>query len=444
MSSPVPAWRAGYERLRREFESKRRLELYHLRFQPVGDAVELPNRWREGIEAAEIRRESVWQPGCPGLPTYEHAKQGILYGSRAAAELFDHLAAEAWQAVPGSPDGKEQSVAFARHNTDRWLTLVYRQLSDARGQGLNYLEEGDWVVIRKEGGDEVIEPAERYALPMTYGPIRNPDPRPSLLLPFERWRVTRPTVDLFTASVTALDLLLANSDPEGMRIVSFEELQAWIHSPAFQNANHVLDYIILGNGGLFPIYRRSCRVIPGKVPSVCPKARPSLPPDFLPTVTDVYRERGFLGEGETVHWVGNVATIEGVCTCGRAWTPTPDRQADNEQAPRGSLKQPTPEALMAYRLLVATGKNQTELAQLMTEELNKDGRRRGRIISQGTVSRWISWVKTWLEAGNVLPDLSQSGTQKPAAMDPERIDLGPHGEHRPKHQRKHRTSDGDE
>lgn len=142
MSSAVPVWRVGYERLRREFESNRRLELYHLRFQPVGEAVELPAQWRAAVEAAEFRRESVWQPACPNLPTYERPTQAALYGNRAAAERFDRLATDAWQAVPGSPDGKAQAAAFAANDTDRWLTLVYRHLSSAQAQGLNYTPRG--------------------------------------------------------------------------------------------------------------------------------------------------------------------------------------------------------------------------------------------------------------------------------------------------------------
>jgi hypothetical protein len=226
MSSVVPAWRAGYQRSLQAFESNRWLDLHHLWFQPVGATGELPSRWRGPVEAAEFHRESVWLPGHPDLPTYEHPQQAVLYGSRGAAELFDRLAVEAWQAVPGSPEGKAQCAPFAANDTDRWLNLVYHQLGSAWVQGLNHLEEGDWVVIRQEGGREVIEPAEGYALPFTNGPIRNPDPRPQLDLPFHRWRVTHSKTNVFAASVIALDLLLADPDPEGTRIISWQELDA--------------------------------------------------------------------------------------------------------------------------------------------------------------------------------------------------------------------------
>src|SRR5262249_14558152 len=98
-------------------------------------------------------------------------------------------------------------------------------------------------------------------------------------------------------------------------------------SPDFQNSNYFLDHITLWNGRLFPIYRNSCRIIPGRVPSVCPKARPSLPPEFLPMVSDLYRQLKFLGEGQTVHWVGDQSTIESVCTCKVVGSLSTDRQA---------------------------------------------------------------------------------------------------------------------
>jgi len=57
------------------------------------------------------------------------------------------------------------------------------------------------------------------------------------------------------------------------------------------------------------------------------------------------------------------------------------------------------------------------LAELLTKEWK-------RTVHQGNVSRWLGQVKHWLEAGNVLPELSAPLDRKPLAMDPERIDLG--------------------
>jgi hypothetical protein len=116
-------------------------------------------------------------------------------------------------------------------------------------------------------------------------------------------------------------------------------------------------------------------------------------------------------------------------------TPAGDRQ-EELAAPR-SLKEPTAEAFKAYRALVVTGKTQKQLAQLLTEELK-------RPIHQGTVSRWVNQVSDWLEAGNVLPDLSEPLRKRPTVMDPERIDLGERQDGRSKRQRGRRNSDNDD
>ena len=101
---------------------------------------------------------------------------------------------------------------------------------------------------------------------------------------------------------------------------------------------------------------------------------------------------------------------------------------------RKTLKQPSNDAFTAYRAGLATGKNQTELAQLLTNEWR-------RTVYQGNVSRWLDQVKSWLEAGNVLPDLSPPAYKKPLAMDPDRIDLGERQDHRSERQRERRNSD---
>ena len=121
---------------------------------------------------------------------------------------------------------------------------------------------------------------------------------------------------------------------------------------------------------------------------------------------------------------------------------SPKTIAEQTPAPRTtrslqSRKEPSEDAFAAYRLLLVTGNTQTELAKNLTTELK-------RPVNQGAVSRWIRQVRDWLEAGNVLPDLTANAAKKPTTMDPERIDLGPNREHRPQHQRKRRTSDRDE
>jgi hypothetical protein len=108
--------------------------------------------------------------------------------------------------------------------------------------------------------------------------------------------------------------------------------------------------------------------------------------------------------------------------------------AQGAQGAQKPVKQPSNDAFTAYRVWVATGRIQEELAEMLTKELR-------RPVHQGTVSRWIDQVKRWLEAGNVLPDLSPPLNKKPSAMDPERIDLGGRLDHRSERQRERRNSD---
>jgi hypothetical protein len=112
---------------------------------------------------------------------------------------------------------------------------------------------------------------------------------------------------------------------------------------------------------------------------------------------------------------------------------------------RPALKKPSKAAMMVYRywlgsnLLLSERKTQKELADdpALMELL-------GRKIDQGTVSRSIKRVEEWIEAGNVLPDLSEPLDSKPSAMDPSQIDLGARQDGRGKRQRGRRNSDRDD
>jgi hypothetical protein len=112
---------------------------------------------------------------------------------------------------------------------------------------------------------------------------------------------------------------------------------------------------------------------------------------------------------------------------------------------RRTLKEPSKDAFSVYRFWFASScvlsdrKTQRQLAE-DPELMNHLGRK----VDQGTISRWLNQVRDWIKAGNILPDLSDPLETNPTPMDPERIDLGPHREHRPKHQRKRRTSDSEE
>lgn len=105
--------------------------------------------------------------------------------------------------------------------------------------------------------------------------------------------------------------------------------------------------------------------------------------------------------------------------------------ADSKQ----KLKQPPDDAIACYRLSIATGRGQRELAEVLSREL-------GRSIGQPAVSRWLKQVSAWLKAGNVLPDLTADSGPKPkmAVMDPAKIDRG---DGRKKATRPRRSDDAD-
>lgn len=92
-----------------------------------------------------------------------------------------------------------------------------------------------------------------------------------------------------------------------------------------------------------------------------------------------------------------------------------------EQTPaddkRKLKKQPSKDAFACYRLSIAVGQKQTDLADMLTREL-------ARLIGQPQVSRWLKEVREWLEAGNVLPDLTADSGTKPkvASMDSANVD----------------------
>lgn len=84
-----------------------------------------------------------------------------------------------------------------------------------------------------------------------------------------------------------------------------------------------------------------------------------------------------------------------------------------------TVTEPSADAIACYRLFIATGKPQRELAEMMSHE-------RKRPIDQPRVSRWCEQVRAWLKAGNVLPDLTADSGANPKTvpMDPAKIDQG--------------------
>jgi hypothetical protein len=99
---------------------------------------------------------------------------------------------------------------------------------------------------------------------------------------------------------------------------------------------------------------------------------------------------------------------------------------------RPTTKHPSDTAIAAYRLWFVMGRPQKEIAEVLQQET-------GQSVSQGQVSRWISRVTTYVNAGNVLPDAPKVMT-KSKSIDPSRIDIGKRTDGRTLRQR-HKESD---
>jgi hypothetical protein len=280
-------------------------------------AGEIRGRWE--VHAGQWKEDEAqafylgwWQRNAP-------AKLGYLFGDPAGRKRFEYLAERAWLALPGTPDGKAQAYPQQRA-LERWMAFVYRQLASAPSPYLA-AEDELWVTDNVEGCQLVEHRFPPRAVKQ--GDIIStgyPDAA-GLSNRARRWIYTAIATDPFTVSGVAINLLLADPDPEGPRLVSWQEMDAFQRSPAFQNANFLVDFILLANGGRFPIYRRDCKPVPGVKPSICPSAEPRPPvrlrPDgeMMADLEKQFRELHLVGDGETIHWVGRQATVETTCVC---------------------------------------------------------------------------------------------------------------------------------
>lgn len=92
-------------------------------------------------------------------------------------------------------------------------------------------------------------------------------------------------------------------------------------------------------------------------------------------------------------------------------------RAEASASPRKRrIRQPSDLAITAYRAWLATQKPQKEIASLLSQKT-------GEPITQVKVSRFIKRVKTFLEAGSVLPDIPEKARRE-KAIDPSKIELG--------------------
>jgi hypothetical protein len=121
---------------------------------------------------------------------------------------------------------------------------------------------------------------------------------------------------------------------------------------------------------------------------------------------------------------------------------TPRLETPLKTPPRPPLKEPSKAAMAVYRYwfgsncVLSEHKTQTELANdlVLMKQL-------GRKVHQATISRYLKQVRKWMEAGNIVPETSESLNSQPKPMDPERIDLGKRQDGRTERQRGRRNTD---
>jgi hypothetical protein len=334
ISEASAAWRSTFQGLREQLcqAAEQHPTLRHAIVQALDKEDTIP----PGLEA-EMRAAGGWSVGelrgrweivedkdlpvavFDWLRLAAPAKLGYLFGGAEARARFEHLAERAWLALPGTRDGKAQAYPQPRL-LERWMTFVYQQLERAQSSYFT-AEEELWVLDCEPNGETVEKRYAPQAVKQGNMVSRGYPDAQSLPSIAQRWVCSLLATDPFTVSAVAIDLLLAHSDQEGPRLASWQEMDSFLKSPAYQNANHLVDFIILANGKRFPIYRRDCKPVPGDTPSICPSAEPKPPVRLKPAgemIADLekcFRQLHLIGDGETIHWVGRQATIETTCVC---------------------------------------------------------------------------------------------------------------------------------
>lgn len=110
------------------------------------------------------------------------------------------------------------------------------------------------------------------------------------------------------------------------------------------------------------------------------------------------------------------------------------KPTDYEATRSAPPNRPSDEAIRLYMQSVSTGATQQHIAdeyQIAT----------GLPMTQGQVSRAISRVKSWLDAGNTLPVISSPAARPPKSMNPNTLDMGATTDRRTPSQRADRADE---
>jgi hypothetical protein len=360
---PSAAWRSTFYGVRDQFgqAGERHPDLRHVVIQALDQEQTIPPSLEAEMQAAggwsvgELRGRweivgdnEVSASHLDWLKLVAPAKLGYLFGTPAARTRFEQLAERAWLALPGTRDGKTQAYPQPRL-LERWMAFVYQQLESSPSSYFA-AEEELWVLDFGADGKSVEKRYAPQAVKQGEMVSRGYPDSQSLSSCAQRWVCSILATDPFTVSAVAIDQLLAHASEGGPRLVSWQEMDCFLKSPAYQTANHLIDFIILANGQRFPIYRRDCKPVPGNTPSICPSAEPKPPVRLRPSgellaeLDKRFRQLHLVGDGETVHWVGRQATVETTCVC---HLPGPNGAADCTNKGLVALAEPSDSKKMA-------------------------------------------------------------------------------------------------
>lgn len=126
-------------------------------------------------------------------------------------------------------------------------------------------------------------------------------------------------------------------------------------------------------------------------------------------------------------------TSSGVTAAPAQQTREPAASSQVTERTTTTLKQPSDDALAAYRIWTLLGLKQQEIADQLTGKFK-------RPFHQGSVSRMLKQVKQFLEAGGVVPPPRPEVTSV-ESVDPTIIDKGARQDHQTRRQRRRQTSD---
>jgi hypothetical protein len=229
MLKPSTAWRAIFQALRQDYQraADTTPALRHFIAEGLDGATGLPSHLQQALDGLGMG----WSVSIQLMtaPWDNRRQMGYLYGPDGEVKAFQRLAERAWLALPGTTAGKAQAYPQMQP-TERWLAFVYNTLREHPG---SYLSADDVLWVRfgsAEGPPQEVGFIPHWVTRDTlHGRIHElgyPEAE-TITGPVQRWKLSALATDPFTASTVAIDMLLADPDPEGPFLISAEEMDVF-------------------------------------------------------------------------------------------------------------------------------------------------------------------------------------------------------------------------